>query len=90
LAELQLASLIYCNQNWTCIEEINQVFWFKKTEISGYVQEHWKKDDFFGYQFLNGVNPMLIRRCSELPKKFPVTDDMVFPHGEGHLANEIK
>uniref|UniRef100_A0A8D0A7N2 Arachidonate 15-lipoxygenase B-like n=1 Tax=Sander lucioperca TaxID=283035 RepID=A0A8D0A7N2_SANLU len=42
-----------------------------------YVQEHWKEDAFFGYQYLNGTNPMLIRRCSALPDNFPVTDDMV-------------
>uniref|UniRef100_A0A8D0A7L7 Uncharacterized protein n=1 Tax=Sander lucioperca TaxID=283035 RepID=A0A8D0A7L7_SANLU len=55
-----------------------------------YVQEHWKEDAFFGYQYLNGTNPMLIRRCSALPDNFPVTDDMVFPRGQGSLRNEMK
>ncbi|KAL7877129.1 hypothetical protein SRHO_G00037720 [Serrasalmus rhombeus] len=43
-------------------------WWFKK---------HWMTDTFFGYQFLNGSNPMMIKRCSKLPKNFPVTNDMV-------------
>lgn len=55
-----------------------------------YVQKHWKEDAFFGYQFLNGVNPMLIQRCTALPSNFPVTDDMVFLRGQGTLSDEMK
>ncbi|XP_077602862.1 arachidonate 12-lipoxygenase, 12R-type [Crocuta crocuta] len=49
-----------------------------------YVAEHWAEDSFFGYQYLNGINPGLLRRCTRIPDKFPVTDDMVAPFlGEG-------
>uniref|UniRef100_A0A6I8NYB5 Arachidonate 15-lipoxygenase type B n=1 Tax=Ornithorhynchus anatinus TaxID=9258 RepID=A0A6I8NYB5_ORNAN len=44
-----------------------------------YVAEHWKEDEFFTWQFLNGLNPILIRRCSQLPPYLPVTDAMVAP-----------
>uniref|UniRef100_A0A8D0D8M0 PLAT domain-containing protein n=1 Tax=Sander lucioperca TaxID=283035 RepID=A0A8D0D8M0_SANLU len=54
---------------------------FTSVHFSDYVHEHWKEDAFFGYQYLNGLNPMLIRRCSALPDNFAVTDDMVSLHG---------
>lgn len=54
-----------------------------------YVYNHWKEDAFFGYQFLNGTNPILIRRCTALPDNFPVTDKMIFPDGQHNLTDEM-
>ncbi|XP_054897603.1 arachidonate 12-lipoxygenase, 12R-type-like [Poeciliopsis prolifica] len=90
LAELKLKGLADNKMNWTNIDDIDRVFCCRQSDISDYVQQHWKEDAFFGYQFLNGVNPMLIRRCTVLPGNFPVTDNMVFPDGCCSLAEEIK
>uniref|UniRef100_A0A3B3H469 Lipoxygenase domain-containing protein n=1 Tax=Oryzias latipes TaxID=8090 RepID=A0A3B3H469_ORYLA len=35
------------------------------------------KDSFFGYQYLNGINPMVIKRIRSLPDNFPVTDKVI-------------
>lgn len=53
-----------------------------------YVMQHWKEDFMFGYQFLNGCNPVLIRRCTEIPKKLPVTMDTVECSLERNLTLE--
>ncbi|XP_034543074.1 hydroperoxide isomerase ALOXE3-like [Notolabrus celidotus] len=90
LTELQLNGLADSKENWTDIEDINRVFCCKRTAISDYAQEHWKEDAFFGYQFLNGVNPILIQRCSALPKNLPVTNDMVCLPGQSSLEDEMK
>lgn len=37
----------------------------------------WVLDTEFGRQMLNGVNPVVIEKCSSLPEYFPVTNEMV-------------
>ncbi|KAM6941508.1 polyunsaturated fatty acid lipoxygenase ALOX15B-like isoform 2-T2 [Lycodopsis pacificus] len=90
LSDLQLSGLSDSRDIWPDMDTIHRVSCAKLTDISEYVQEHWKEDAFFGYQFLNGMNPMLIQRCSVLPKNFPVSDDMVFLGGPHSLADEMK
>ncbi|XP_075869647.1 hydroperoxide isomerase ALOXE3-like [Nelusetta ayraudi] len=77
--ELKLKGMLGSTEKFDSLEDMTKIFCFKSTTISEYVAEHWKEDDFFGYQFLNGINPNRIKRCSELPKNFPVTEEMVKP-----------
>ncbi|KAL7404318.1 hypothetical protein ABVT39_012981 [Epinephelus coioides] len=90
LIELELEGLVDSREKWHHVAAISQVFPARRTDISDYVQQHWRDDDLFGYQFLNGVNPMVIKRCSALPDNFPVTDEMVFPGDQFSLADEMK
>ncbi|XP_049446929.1 hydroperoxide isomerase ALOXE3-like [Epinephelus fuscoguttatus] len=77
--ELKLKGLLGSTEKWKNFEDMKKILWRKKTTMSEYVAEHWKEDDFYGSQFLNGVNPNVIKRCSELPPNFPVTEEMVKP-----------
>ncbi|KAB0367635.1 hypothetical protein FD755_020959 [Muntiacus reevesi] len=79
LAKLKLKGLLDRKGLWKSLKEMRRVFNFRKTPAVEYVFEHWQEDAFFAYQFLNGLNPVLIRRCHYLPKNFPVTDAMVAP-----------
>lgn len=90
--ELKIKGLLGSAEKWESLDDMKRIFWFKSTTMSEYVAEHWKEDDFFGYQFLNGINPNVIKSCSKLPPNFPVTDEMVKPFLEKgcSLQEELK
>ncbi|XP_031208972.1 arachidonate 12-lipoxygenase, 12R-type isoform X1 [Mastomys coucha] len=75
----KLRGLVDCKRSWKRLKDIKNIFPATKSVVSEYVAEHWTEDSFFGYQYLNGINPGLIRRCTQIPDKFPVTDEMVAP-----------
>ncbi|KAL6469609.1 hypothetical protein MHYP_G00207280 [Metynnis hypsauchen] len=75
LGELQLESWLASSDTWESLEQLHSLL--RCPTPNEYVRQHWDSDEFFGYQFLNGPKPMVIKRCSKLPHNFPVTDDMV-------------
>lgn len=76
---MKLRGLLDRKGSWKKLDDIRNIFWCHKTVTSEYVTEHWCEDSFFGYQYLNGVNPVMLHCLSSLPSKLPVTNDMVAP-----------
>uniref|UniRef100_A0A452URI6 Polyunsaturated fatty acid lipoxygenase ALOX15 n=1 Tax=Ursus maritimus TaxID=29073 RepID=A0A452URI6_URSMA len=76
---MKLRGLLDRKGSWKKLDDIRNIFWCHKTVISEYVTEHWCEDTFFGYQYLNGVNPVMLHCLSSLPSKLPVTNDVVAP-----------
>nr|XP_033796844.1 arachidonate 5-lipoxygenase-like isoform X1 [Geotrypetes seraphini] len=63
--------------SWKSFCDFEHVFIQISNTTSKYIMQHWQEDYIFGYQFLNGCNPVLIKKCKEIPQKFPVTTEMV-------------
>ena len=49
----------------------------EEEELRVHHVDRWTSDVEFGRQMLNGVNPVIITKCTALPGNFPVTNDMV-------------
>ncbi|KAM9608562.1 polyunsaturated fatty acid lipoxygenase ALOX15B-like [Morphnus guianensis] len=77
--ESKLRGFLDRPSSWPSLEAITRVFCCFHTPVTEYVLQHWQDDAFFGAQYLSGVNPVLLRRCSRLPPNFPVTPPMVAP-----------
>ncbi|KAM4796290.1 polyunsaturated fatty acid lipoxygenase ALOX15B [Rhinophrynus dorsalis] len=89
--EAKIKTFLFVNDSWRNLEDIKKVFFFKRTDNSDLVAQMWKEDSFFGYQFLNGINPVMIQKCFKIPKNFPVDDDMVSSYlGKSSLHDEIQ
>ncbi|XP_036402627.1 polyunsaturated fatty acid 5-lipoxygenase [Megalops cyprinoides] len=74
--------------SWNDFADFERIFVRISNTISEYVMQHWREDFMFGYQFLNGCNPVIIQKCHELPKKFPITHQMVESSLERDLTLE--
>ncbi|XP_041112302.1 hydroperoxide isomerase ALOXE3-like isoform X2 [Polyodon spathula] len=87
-ASLKMLECCDCSDTWKSMEHIEKYFNVFKTDMSACVHDHWKEDDFFGYQYLNGTNPVLIKQCKQIPANFPVTNHMVSGFLESNSLQE--
>ncbi|XP_036622736.1 polyunsaturated fatty acid lipoxygenase ALOX12-like isoform X1 [Trichosurus vulpecula] len=79
MIDIALKRLYTLLSSWNSLEDFDQIFWGNKSALAKRVHQSWKDDDFFGYQFLNGVNPTLLRRSTSLPIRLmipPGTEDL--------------
>ncbi|XP_078143017.1 polyunsaturated fatty acid lipoxygenase ALOX15B [Centroberyx gerrardi] len=69
------------DEAWSGFTELQTLFTLNGNHNSTarFVQAHWADDWFFGYQTLNGSNPLLLRRTRLLPAHLSVTSDMLRP-----------
>ncbi|XP_069739140.1 LOW QUALITY PROTEIN: polyunsaturated fatty acid lipoxygenase ALOX15B [Phaenicophaeus curvirostris] len=74
-----LSGFLLRRSSWKSLDEMRSIFSRTRGRniVPEYVAQHWQEDEFFGYQFLNGNNPIVLRRCPALPPNFPVTPEMV-------------
>ncbi|XP_052050449.1 polyunsaturated fatty acid lipoxygenase ALOX12 isoform X3 [Apodemus sylvaticus] len=71
-------------RSWDRLEDFDQIFWGQKSVLAEKVHRCWQDDDLFGYQFLNGANPMLLRRSTSLPSR------LVLPSGTEELQAQLE
>ncbi|XP_043093197.1 polyunsaturated fatty acid 5-lipoxygenase-like [Puntigrus tetrazona] len=88
--ELGLDKIEGLVESWKDITDFEKIFEhynIKNTPLENVIQD-WTKDYMFGYQFLNGCNPVMIKKCTDLPEKFPVTHEMVKGSLKGRQLHE--
>ncbi|XP_045383113.1 polyunsaturated fatty acid lipoxygenase ALOX15 [Lemur catta] len=84
LADLAIKDSLNILTRWNDLNDFNRIFWCGQSKLAEQVRDSWKEDALFGYQFLNGTNPMLLRRSTHLPER------LVFPPGMEELRAQLE
>ncbi|XP_034502759.1 polyunsaturated fatty acid lipoxygenase ALOX12 isoform X2 [Ailuropoda melanoleuca] len=74
--EMVLKRVYTLLSSWNRLEDFDQIFWGQKSALAEKVHQCWQDDELFGYQFLNGANPMLLRRSTSLPSRLALPPEM--------------
>ncbi|XP_032769849.1 arachidonate 12-lipoxygenase, 12S-type [Rattus rattus] len=82
--EMGLKRVYTLLRSWNRLEDFDQIFWGQKSALAEKVHQRWQEDELFGYQFLNGANPMLLRRSTSLPSR------LVLPPGTEELQAQLE
>ncbi|CAD7689795.1 unnamed protein product [Nyctereutes procyonoides] len=82
--EMVLKRIYTLLSSWNHLEDFDQIFWGQKSILAEKVHQCWQDDELFGYQFLNGANPMLLRRSACLPSR------LVLPPGMEALQAQLE
>ncbi|XP_023099329.1 polyunsaturated fatty acid lipoxygenase ALOX12 isoform X3 [Felis catus] len=82
--EMVLKRVYTLLSSWSRLEDFDQIFWGQKSDLAERVHHCWRDDELFGYQFLNGANPMVLRRSASLPSR------LVLPSGTEALGAQLE
>ncbi|XP_007950508.1 polyunsaturated fatty acid lipoxygenase ALOX12 [Orycteropus afer afer] len=82
--EIALKRVYTLLSSWNHLEDFDQIYWGQKSVLAEKVHQCWQDDELFGYQFLNGANPMLLRRSTSLPSR------LVLPSGTEELRAQLE
>uniref|UniRef100_A0A3Q4MYG0 Zgc:152891 n=1 Tax=Neolamprologus brichardi TaxID=32507 RepID=A0A3Q4MYG0_NEOBR len=67
-------------ESWKSFSELEMIFTYSAQQNGiAFVKAHWMEDWYFGYQCLNGSNPLMLRQTRHLPPNLSVTSDMLRP-----------
>ncbi|XP_053426377.1 polyunsaturated fatty acid lipoxygenase ALOX15 isoform X2 [Nycticebus coucang] len=84
LADLAIKDSLNVLTRWNDLDDFKRIFWCGQSKLAERVRDSWKEDAIFGYQFLNGANPMLLRRSTHLPER------LVLPPGMEELQAQMQ
>ncbi|PNJ22700.1 ALOX15 isoform 5 [Pongo abelii] len=84
LADLAIKDSLNVLTCWKDLDDFNRIFWCGQSKLAERVRDSWKEDALFGYQFLNGANPVVLRRSVHLPAR------LVFPPGMEELQAQLE
>ncbi|XP_042907350.1 allene oxide synthase-lipoxygenase protein isoform X1 [Parasteatoda tepidariorum] len=76
----------WTTDKWESICDLKKVYKFHLGEPA--CLEYWNEDRWFGLRRVQGVNPVLIKLCKEIPQNFGVTAEMVAPFLEEYTLEE--
>ncbi|XP_077021808.1 polyunsaturated fatty acid lipoxygenase ALOX12 isoform X1 [Tamandua tetradactyla] len=82
--EIVLKRVYTLLSSWNNLEDFDQISWGQRSVLAERVRQCWQDDELFGYQFLNGTNPMLLRRSTHLPSR------LVLPLGTEELRAQLE
>ncbi|XP_061106273.1 polyunsaturated fatty acid lipoxygenase ALOX15B [Conger conger] len=71
----------FTDRPWGSFEELQTLFAFNARDniTANFVRAHWSEDSFFGYQALNGCNPLELHQIRQAPPNLSVSTDMLRP-----------
>ncbi|NCG21317.1 MAG: hypothetical protein GWP91_20095 [Rhodobacterales bacterium] len=86
VADMALAAVLRLRGHTNTIASFNRYYPLRKIPSTA---ERWSHDAEFARQRLDGINPTMIHRITELPGNFPLTNEHLGKLIDGHTLNDL-